>query len=124
MHAATNRCLVARICILTIQVGVVTKAIALMAVSTQPVANAVVCIESAPNRNAARKRTVATNRQLSPSLECFRGSRAAHVNEAGQGVCPVAASLRPAQNLDLLHIEQGRDRTDTAEIYVVDQEPD
>jgi hypothetical protein len=47
-----------------------------------------------------------------------------HIHEAGQGVRPVARSLRPSEHLYLLHIEQGRNRADAAEVDIVNEKTD
>ncbi len=68
-----------------------------------------------------------------PVLACHRlcrerrrGLRIARVelDQAGERIRAVARALRPAQNLDLLDIEQRRRHADAAEIDVVDQESD
>ena len=47
-----------------------------------------------------------------------------HVHEPGQRVRTVASSLGTSQHFDSLHVEQGCDCADTAEIDVVNQEAD
>ena len=73
---------------------------------------------------ACRQRVVVTGADLQTTAMCCGRLRALHVHESGQRVCPIARALGASQYINLLHVEQGCDCADAAEVDVVDQEAD
>ena len=66
--------------------------------------------------------TVVACTQLNVSACCIRRLRALCVNETAERVGAVAHTLRPAQHLDVIDIEQCRSAAQAAEIDVINEQ--
>ena len=74
--------------------------------------------------NTAGERVVVACSESHPAAPLSGWHGGLHIHEPSQRIRAVATALRTSQHHDLLHVEQGRERADTAEIDVVDQETD
>ena len=69
-------------------------------------------------------KAIAVRAKLDPTAESRARVGALRVDQAAQGICAVACTLRAAQHIDLVHVEERCSPAQAAEIDVIDQETD
>ena len=112
--------LVAAVRVVSIEVGVVTKAVALILMQRCAITQRVV--DRAAERRAEGQRSVVTGRRLDVRGKRLRRLHRSHVDQSAERIGAVACALWSAQHFDTLDVEQRGDASEAREVDVVDDE--